>query len=170
MSASNKLLFLAMTQTAFHGFFRLGELAYTNAQAAQNIVHLANIQLETSATGLRIVIDISHFKHSSGRARIYINTRERRCPVQCLLAYLRARGDAPGPLFMVNHKPVHRSMYDSIFQRTIRRLGLDAGRYKPHSLRIGATTQAALDGHSALQIRAMGRWKSDAFLKYIRLQ
>ena len=42
-------------------------------------------------------------------------------------------------------------------------------RYKGHSFRIGAASPAAECGYSETQIRLLGRWKSDAFKKYIRL-
>ena len=37
------------------------------------------------------------------------------------------------------------------------------------SFRIGAATYAAEQGISDTKIRHMGRWKSDAFKKYIRI-
>lgn len=46
--------------------------------------------------------------------------------------------------------------------------GLDTSRYKGHSFRIGAACYAADKGFSDAQIRALGRWKSDAFKVYIR--
>lgn len=45
---------------------------------------------------------------------------------------------------------------------------LDVERYKSHSFRIGAASWAAAKGMSDAQIRAFGRWKSNAFLRYIR--
>ena len=46
--------------------------------------------------------------------------------------------------------------------------GLDPSRYKGHSFRIGAASYAADRGFSDAQIRMLGRWKSNAFLCYIR--
>jgi hypothetical protein len=48
------------------------------------------------------------------------------------------------------------------------RCGFDTLKYSGHSFRIGASTFAAECGFSDTQIRAMGHWRSDAFLKYIR--
>ena len=40
---------------------------------------------------------------------------------------------------------------------------------KSHSFRIGAATYAATVGYTEAQIQKMGRWKSGAFRKYIRI-
>ena len=47
--------------------------------------------------------------------------------------------------------------------------GLDPSRYKGHSFRIGAASYAEDRGLSDAQIRMLGRWKSNAFLRYIRV-
>ena len=46
---------------------------------------------------------------------------------------------------------------------------LNPSVYKGHSFRIGAASHAAERGMSDAQIRILGRWKSNAFLKYIRV-
>ena len=46
--------------------------------------------------------------------------------------------------------------------------GLDAHAFSGHSLRIGAATTAAAAGLPDWLIKAMGRWKSDAYLRYVR--
>ena len=46
--------------------------------------------------------------------------------------------------------------------------GLDTSRYKNHSFRIGGACHAADKGYSDAQIRALGRWKSEAFKVYLR--
>jgi hypothetical protein len=40
---------------------------------------------------------------------------------------------------------------------------------KGHSFRIGAATAAAIQGASDEDIQRMGRWKSQAFKRYIRI-
>ena len=52
---------------------------------------------------------------------------------------------------------------------SLKAFGLDSTRYKSHSFRISAASFAAERGMSDAQIRALGRWKSNAFLKYIRI-
>ena len=50
----------------------------------------------------------------------------------------------------------------------LRYCNLDVEGYKSHSFRIGAASWAAAKGMSDAQIRAFSRWKSNAFLRYIR--
>lgn len=54
-------------------------------------------------------------------------------------------------------------------QNSLAFCGLDTKRYQSHSFRIGAATAAADLGASDIQIQNMGRWKSTAFKKYIRV-
>lgn len=63
--------------------------------------------------------------------------------------------------FQVNH-------FNSELRRCLAFCGLDPRRYKSHSFRIGAACLAAEKGFSDAQIRALDRWKSDAFKLYIR--
>lgn len=51
----------------------------------------------------------------------------------------------------------------------IKFIGLDSKQYKGHSFRIGAATHAAQVGFSENAIQNMGRWKSDAVKRYIRI-
>ena len=47
-------------------------------------------------------------------------------------------------------------------------IGLEASQYAGHSFRIGAATTAAEKGIEDLLIKAMGRWKSQAYLTYLK--
>ena len=73
-----------------------------------------------------------------------------------------------GPLFLDIYGPITPRLVNENLQKCAAGLGWDASRVQSHGFRIGRTTDWARQGYSALQIRAKGRWYSDAFLKYIR--
>ena len=99
-----------------------------------------------------------------------ISRRDNFCPVQIILDYLSLRGSRPGPLFHLGDgSPVSRAIFIDKLSMAIKYCGLDPSCYKGHSFRIGAASYAADAGMSDSQIRALGRWKSDAFHKYIRI-
>ena len=80
------------------------------------------------------------------------------------------RGSVSGPLFQhLNGVPVTRTEFDEWLARVINYCGLDSTRYKGHSFRIGAASHAAASAYSDAQIRLLGRWQSNAFKWYIRL-
>ena len=96
------------------------------------------------------------------------NRQTRICPVQLLMDYLVLRGSRPGAIF-ISHlgNPVSRDAFATQLKRAFRHCGLDTSKYKSHSFRIGAASHAAQHGYSDAQIRALGRWKWNAFLKYL---
>ena len=112
------------------------------------------------------------FKHNYNQRpfSVVINRRNHFCPVQIILDYLSLRGRMPGPLCcLVDGSPVSRALFIDKLSMAIKYCGLDPSRYKGHSFRIGAASFAADAGMSDAQIRALGRWKSNAFQKYIRI-
>lgn len=59
--------------------------------------------------------------------------------------------------------------FNALLKATLARMGVpDASTYSAHCLRIGAATSAALQGASADEIKALGRWCSTAYRGYIR--
>ena len=61
------------------------------------------------------------------------------------------------------------SSFRHIFHELLTTSGLSAFRYTLHSFRIGACTQAIISGVPESQIMQMGRWRSYAFKRYIRM-
>ena len=112
------------------------------------------------------------FKHNYNQRpfSVVINRCNNFCPVHVILAYLSLRGSGPGPLSrLADGFPVSRAIFIDKLSMAIKYCGLDPSRYKSHSFRIGAASYAADAGMSDSQIRALRRWKSDAFHKYIRI-
>ena len=113
-----------------------------------------------------------NFKHSNNQRpfSIILHSHNSCCPVLFLLDYLSLRGNRPGPLFLnSDNSPVSRTNFAELLSLSLKACGLDSTCYKGHSFRIGAASFAAERGMSDAQIRALGRWRSNAFLKYIRI-
>ncbi len=86
-----------------------------------------------------------------------------------VLAYLPARGGGPGPLFRLSDgRPLTRIRFITRVRQALLTLGLSSGDYMGHSFRIGAATTAAERGLPSSMIQKLGRWRSTAFLGYIR--
>ena len=120
-----------------------------------------------------IVLIMSHFKHNTSGRLVTLSisrTNDGYCPVQALSRFLKVRGPFKGPLFaFANASPVTRNYFCQYLGKALQWAGLDPTKYKAHSFRIGAATTAADMGMSETHIQLMGRWKSTAFRRYIRI-
>ena len=172
-SAEQRTLFTAMFLIAFYGFFRIGELASKSPASSNSVVQFNNLSfLSTEGSIQSLKITICHFKHNTNNRPVdVIITRDSAspiCPVQAMLDYCKVRLFAPGPLFCLRNRPVTVNQFNEQLRACLSFCSLDSSRFKSHSFRIGAACHAADLGYSDSQIRALGRWKSDAFKLYIR--
>ena len=93
------------------------------------------------------------------------------CPVHALTCYLAVRLQRypEGTLFILSDgKALSPSQFNHFIKAAVRNVGLDPANYSSHSLRAGAATTAAAAGLPEWLIKSMGRWSSDAYLRYIR--
>lgn len=173
-SASQRTTLSAMFLVAFYGFFRVGELTTKSRDSSSHVIQYSNVSFRTNSADIcGVKITLTRFKHNTNnRPHDIIIDREDSlpfCPVKSLLAYLRLRGHSNGPLFCTfDGRPITTRYFNSELRRCLIFCGLDTSRYKSHSFRIGAACLAAEQGCSDAQIRALGRWQSDAFKVYIR--
>ncbi len=90
------------------------------------------------------------------------------CPVKDLLRYIEIRCHKSPYLFChVNGKSLIRFQFGAVLSKCVNQLQLPSRNYRTHSFRIGAATWLSSRGVSDSIIKQMGRWKSDAFKKYI---
>ena len=96
-------------------------------------------------------------------------TRAVPCPVAAVLNYLAVRPESPGPMFVFEDgSPLTRPALVSLLREALQKAGIDSSSYSGHSFHIGAATAAAEAGYSDSFIQSLGRWKSAAFIQYIR--
>ena len=80
-----------------------------------------------------------------------------------------ARPQGSGPLFQFQDGcPLSKEKLLFHLHETLRARGLDTVGLTGHSFRVGATTAAACAGLEDSVIQALGRWRSDAYFRYIR--
>ena len=164
-SPFHQALFPAMFSLMFHAFLRIGEVTSSPH----------NLQFhQVTLTPSSVTLNFTSFKHSNGNpvmVSIPSSTSTVICPVRLLHSYLALCGVAPGPLFCyTNLDPVPPSYFRVFLNSSLTHAGLSQYRFTPHSFRIGAATYAASTGVPSEQIKVMGRWRSNAFNKYIRIQ
>ena len=162
-----------MCSLAFFAFLRIGEMTATNNAGGQPL-QLQNLAFSydsgNQVVGIRLTFH--DFKHNYNQRpfTLTINRQGSCCPVQSLLEHFALRGEQGGAIFITKGGlPVTREAFAWQLSEAIRLCGLDPARYKGHSFRIGAASYAAGQGMSDSQIRIMGRWRSNAFHKYVRV-
>lgn len=85
-------------------------------------------------------------------------------------AYLAVRGRSSGPFFRFKSgKPLSREVLVVKLREALGESGVDVTRYSGHSFRIGAATAAAAAGLEDSLIKTLGKWRSAAYLLYVRV-
>ena len=166
------VMYKSMVLLAFHFFLRVGEYTSRN-ESNDHAIERKNIKFSFKSSRLRgVAITIEHFKHSSQPVTLSLKVGKRPafCPVMALAKYVGLRASSGGPLYINRDgSPVTSSQFSTVFRQVVLDTNLDPKYYKPHCLRIGGTTRVHQLGFSDSRIREMGRWKSDAYKKYIRI-
>jgi hypothetical protein len=162
-SAYHRAMLKAMYLCMFHAFLRVGEVTLS-----PNVVLFQQVQF----TPQGFSITFSKFKHHKGPPVVVHvpSSQSPMCPRAALHKFIAARGAAPGPLFMFQDDvTISARFFSSYLNLSLAWCNLPNSNIKPHSFRIGAATYAASKGYTACQIKQMGRWNSNAFEKYIRI-
>lgn len=172
-------LYRAIFCTAFFGFCRIGEVVKSSGTG--HVLRLGDVRVSSQD----VVVTFQSYKHSSAPANATMRRAPGRvfCPVRAIRDYLAVRpkwvrpparmvhpmGVGPQSNLFLHHdgSMVTASQVTILIKSLCVSLG-ETGRFNGHSFRIGATTYAAGIGRSAFDIQSMGRWKTDAYRKYIR--
>jgi hypothetical protein len=160
-------MYKAMFTIMYYGCLRASEVLMTDTP--QHNLALSNIKMMPNEQAF--VITFTSFKHSISSTTLEIATTDGPdCPVQALKEFLRLRQNNPGPLFIKANQPVTRKAFISVLKACLKYLNVSPDNYNIHSFRIGRTTDMAEQNISHAHIQRIGRWRSNAYLKYIRPQ
>ena len=151
-----------MLNLAFHALLRPGEFSYL-----PHVVRIEHVFVDNM--GVTIYLTSSKTHQFPFCQRVRVAPQCHHCPVHYLLNYLAIRPIETGTLYVgPNNLPVQYPAVLSLFNKLAEFLDLPLGRYKPHSLRIGAMTELHAKGFSNEIIKQRGRWSSNAFQRYFR--
>lgn len=165
----------AMFLVEFCAFLRIREITQTSG-STHHFILFGNVTIKSDAQhGQYIEITFPHFKHAKSFTSTIRPQQNKTdsdfCPHMSLMQYLSIRKhDSPSqPLFsFMDGVPVSRQFFTELLL-ALSLCNLNPHQYQTHSFRIGAATTAAARFFTKLQIQHMGRWKSNAFKKYIHI-
>ena len=156
---------------AFKAYLCIGEMVPWSRSMVHGCLHVDDVLI----SGDLITLSFRRFKHSSLQGPQSLQIQGACSPgssiyVAFLRDFLQARGAKQALLFAYpDGSPMLRREFDVALKQLLIFCGYQTSAFKGHSFRIGAATAAALWGESDAQIRAAGRWTSDAFRRYIRI-
>ena len=176
LSPYQSVLARSMFLIAFHAFLRVGEFTVRLAHQSSLVLQRSDtmfVHIDNSNT-LGVQITLRNFKGNVNKQPVSIiippSSTKMFCPVHTLQQFLALRGDHPGPLFIDNHgQPVSRATFTAFLNQALAGVGIPNYNIKPHSFRIGAATSACAQGIPDQDIQRLGRWRSDAYRRYIRI-
>ena len=164
----------AVCCTGFLGFLRAGEFTVDLIEYFDPRSHLAFTDVSVDSREAPRVISVRIKQSKTGPFRqgavIHLGRTDKAlCPVSAILAYLALRGSRQGPLFMFNDgSSLSSRRLVAELRQGLSACGFDCNLYAWHSFRIEAATTAAKHGVEDSTIRALGRWRNDAYQLYIK--
>ena len=163
------LLYKAILCLQFNACMRIGELVVS--KEPKHTLKFGKLVLRKK----KLSIKLNSYKHHNDvDEKIVVKKMHNSaiCPVRAMKKYLQHRPlTSKGECLFVSSqaKPIRRVMVAKVLKMAIASVGLDPRCYNTHSLRSGKATQLHIKRCPAELIKRYGRWKSNAFLKYIKL-
>ncbi len=163
-------MYTAVFLLMYYACLQVGEVAVSHHH--DNILRLENLQIVQANSEITACILHFHaYKHSRGnhaKLRINAGQQAKYCPVNRTMQYPKLRGLQPGPIFVTKcGQPINRSQVASTLKACSSIAHLQPDSINTHSFRAGRTSDLAQSLTPSV-IQHVGRWKSDAYQRYIR--
>ena len=165
------IMFKCVFVLAFFGLFRISELVCQNKKDPSSKVLLIS-DIAFKEEKMKVTIRFSKTDQKGNSSTIVFKSKkgENLCPVQSMKKYIPERGHHDGPLFChADGSYLSRFQFNKVLEQTVEFVDDTIYNVKSHSFRIGGATNAICKGIPYEQVQEMGRWKSDAAKRYIRI-
>ena len=170
------LMLLCIFKMAFFGFLRCGEFTCRSFYDSSQILRMQDISIDPLCKYFVIHLKASKCDPFRKGVNLVIYENEVFHPVNTMLRYIqmrKQRGALPNsPLFVEgerNDYQLSRTTFISFLRQILGSLGYNDSEFCGHSFRIGAATSAAASGVADHIIQSLGRWSSDCYMRYIRI-
>ena len=166
----------ACLTTCFYAAARVGEFLVPRLDAFSPVSHITpiNLRIDRDPNGLEVtVLHLPSTKAAplEGEVVYWSSHPGPTDPYAALESHLRLNCPAQGDhLFAYQHKRQLRPLTKTAFIKRLASAARLAGLepLQGHGIRIGATLFYLLSGLPIEAMKVMGRWSSDAFLRYLR--
>jgi len=164
---------------AFAGFLRVGEFTYSEkdrelgATFGNWFLTKGSVRIPRSGSYMELTLPSSKTDPFRRGIKLTIAaSQDEACAVQAMKGLQAIDTHRPqwAPLFCIGRAeqlPFTRGHVVQKLQRLAITAGMGHGSWNGHSFRRGAATWAAEAGISDTEIQTLGRWKSDAYKRYI---
>ena len=161
--------------TAYFGLLRVSEFTASspNYSNSSTDLLLSDVAIDSHVVPQIIRITLNQSKTDQYRKSTHIylgRTSYQVCPAKALIRYLDRRGGRPGPHFILpTNQLLTRVTFSEALSTIFQKLNMYPHNFNTHSFRIGAATSAKQAGISDSHIKALGRWRSNSYLKYVHM-
>ena len=159
--------------TMICGLFRAGEMLTKTNREFNNIRLMRSGYFKVINDGskkvLRIWLPGSKTDVYNRGVAIFIPAAENKqyCAVEWIEKLLKQKKDPFTPMFTnKNGTLITKTTFMKKTRKLLRRIGEEPKNYSGHSFRKGGAVSAHLAGLGSERIRTLGRWTTDAFMKY----
>ena len=165
----------AASTLAFFAFCRSGEITVPCEGGYDPTAHLSfnDLAVDNAKLPSQLSMRLKKTKTDPFREGVRVTigvTKDDLCPIGAMMAYLVYRGSKDGPLFCwPDGTPLTRTRFVQETRTALTKANLPAKDFAGHSFHIGAASTAAAVGLEDSLIQTLGRWKSAAYLLYVRL-
>ena len=169
-------LYLTIFSTMYHGLLRVSEVSNH-----EHSVKVTDVHITHNNSKALFILRSSKTHHKGQRPqKIEIlcdrsrprNDRSHFCPVQLAREYSSIRKSyltESEPFFVFSDRsPIPADQIRRVLREVINNLGLNGKLYDTHSFRGGRATDLKKLGYSVDDVKAAGRWRSNAVYEYLR--
>jgi len=160
---------------AFLAFLCASELTVPEDSSFNPSIHFSwgylAVDVPTNPTALSVRLKTSKMDPFQKSITQFINwVPSNLCPLSVVLVYLGSRGKTTRPLFILkDDKPLIRQRFVATVRNALHQTSVAIENYANHSFRIVTATSSDLQGLEDSTIQTLGRWRSLAYLEYIRI-